>query len=145
MRIEQTFQVAAPPQAVFDFMTDPENLAKWQTTKTRVEPLTEGEPRQGFRIREWTRTPRGKELEEVVEFDEFVRPSRLHVHVVEGEHPIDGRWLLEETGQGTTVEFEAEGDLRGALRLAEPVVGRLMRRQFAEYHEKLRRYVEALN
>lgn len=143
MRIQQTFTVAAPPQAVFDFMADPGNLMKWQTSKTRVEPLTEGPPRQGFRVREWTKPPRGRELEEVVEFDEFVRPTRLHVHVVEGQYPVDGTWQLEEAGRGTEVDFTAEGALPGLLRLAEPIVGRLMGRQFAQYHENLRREVEA--
>jgi uncharacterized protein YndB with AHSA1/START domain len=44
MRIDQTFEVAARPESVFDYMTDPSNLQQWQTSKTRVEVLSEGEP-----------------------------------------------------------------------------------------------------
>jgi uncharacterized protein YndB with AHSA1/START domain len=144
VRIEQTFTVAASPEDVFDFMTDPENLAKWQTSKTRVEPLSDGAPRQGYRVREWTKPPRAKEFEQVVEFAVFDRPNRLNVHIVEGPYPVDGTWVLAATENGTTVEFTAKGSLRGLLRLAEPIVGRLMRNQFVEYHENLRRHVEAL-
>ena len=36
MRIDQTFTVARPPEAVFDYMTDPANLQGWQTSKTKV-------------------------------------------------------------------------------------------------------------
>lgn len=30
---------------VFDYLTNPSNLADWQTSKTSVEPLTDGAPR----------------------------------------------------------------------------------------------------
>ena len=144
VRIEQTFMVAASPETVFDFMTEPGNLAKWQTSKTRVEPLSEGHPRQGYRVREWTKPPGGKEFEQVVEFTEFARPNRLHVHIVEGPYPVDGTWVLSAIEQGTRVDFTAEGALPGLLRFTEPIMSRLVRRQFAGFHENLRRNVEAL-
>ena len=64
MRIDEIFTVAAPPEAVFDYMTDPANLAAWQTSKTHVEPLTDGPPRLGYQIRERTKPPGGKEFEQ---------------------------------------------------------------------------------
>jgi uncharacterized protein YndB with AHSA1/START domain len=144
MRITQTFTIAAPPEKVFDYVTDPANLRAWQTSKTRVEPLTDGPPRQGFRLREWTKPPRGKEFEQVVEFTEFEPPTRLHVHIVEGPYPVDGTWAFHTTEGGTRVTFVAAGELRGPLRLAGPIVRRVLDRQFAGYHENLRRNVEAL-
>jgi uncharacterized protein YndB with AHSA1/START domain len=144
MRITQTFMVASAPESVFDYVTDPANLREWQTAKTRVEPLSEGPPRQGYRLREWTKPPGGREFEQVVEFTEFERPRRLHVHVVEGPYPVDGTWSFGPAGDGTRVEFVAEGELRGLMRLAEPLLARMMGRQFAGYHDNLRRNVEAL-
>lgn len=47
VRISETFVVGAPPEAVFDYMTNPANLRDWQTTKTLVEQLTEGPPSLG--------------------------------------------------------------------------------------------------
>ena len=143
MRFEQTFSVASSPEAVFDYMTDPANLRDWQTSKTRVEVLSEGEPRQGYRVREWTKPPGTKEFVQVVEFMEFDRPRRLHVHVVEGPYPVDGTWVLSGAGDATRVDFVAEGPLRGLMRLAAPVFTRLMAREFASYHENLRRNVES--
>ena len=52
MRIQQTFSIARPPEAIFDFIAAPENLAKWQTIKTYVTPVTEGPTALGTRIRE---------------------------------------------------------------------------------------------
>jgi carbon monoxide dehydrogenase subunit G len=144
MRITQSFSIARPPEVVFDYVVDPANLAAWQTSKTRVEPITEGAPRAGYRVREWTKPPGAKEFEQVVELSEFERPRRLGTHIVEGPQPIDGTWTFEPDGAGTRVEFVAEGELRGFLRLIGPVARRVIDRQFAGYHANLRRNVEAL-
>jgi len=137
------FTVARPPDSVFDYMTDPKHLRYWQTSKTRVEVLTEGPPREGYRVREWSKVPGRKEFEQVVELTQFERPSRFHTHIVEGPQPIDGTWLFSATGDGTRVSFVADGPLRGLMRLAEPIVKRMIDRQFRMYHENLRRNLES--
>jgi carbon monoxide dehydrogenase subunit G len=142
VRIDETFTVGRPPEAVFDYMTDPANLAAWQTSKTFIEPLTDGPPQIGSRFREGTKPPLGREFVQVTEFTGFDRPRRLRVHVVEGPFPVDGEWSLQADGAGTRVRFVAEGELTGALRLLQPLAARMMARQFAAYHRNLRRNVE---
>jgi uncharacterized protein YndB with AHSA1/START domain len=144
MRIAQTFDIASSPERVFDYMTDPANLRDWQTSKTRVEVLSDGPPSAGFRLREWTKVPGRAEFSQVVEFSRFERPTLLHTHIVEGPQPIDGTWSLSASGDGTHVRFVAEGPLQGALRLLTPIVTRMIDRQFREYHANLRRNVESL-
>ncbi|MEA2269151.1 MAG: hypothetical protein QOC64_1761 [Solirubrobacteraceae bacterium] len=145
MRVEQAFTVARPPEVVFDYLTDPATLADWQTSKTSVTPLTEGPPRLGTRVRERTKPPGGREFEQVVELTEFDRPRRVHVHIVDGPQPIDGTWSFAPDGRGgTRVHFVGEGPLRGPARLLGPLVQRLVARQFAGCHDRLRRNVEAL-
>jgi uncharacterized protein YndB with AHSA1/START domain len=144
MRITETFVVNRPPEVVFDYMTDPSNLASWQTSKTSVEQLSDGPPGLGTRVRERTKPPGGREFEQLVEFTEFTRPRRFHVHIVEGPYPVDGTWSFEPSDGGTRVRFAAEGQLRGMMRLLEPVTARIMARQFAGYHRKLRHNVESL-
>ena len=143
MRIEQTFFVSRPPVVVFDYLTNPSNLADWQTSKTSVEQLTDGAPGLGTRVLERTRPPGGKEFEQIVEFTVFDRPERVHAHIVEGPYPIDGTWSFEPLGDGTQVHFVAQGELRGAMRVLQPVAKLLMGRQMAGYHRNLRRNVEA--
>jgi uncharacterized protein YndB with AHSA1/START domain len=141
VRISETFVVAAPADVVFDYMTDASKLASWQTSKTLVESLTEGPTRLGTRVRERTKPPRGKEFEQVVEFTEFDRPRRFHVHIVEGPYPINGTWTFKASGADTEVTFTAEGELRGPIRFIEPLVKRLMAREFADYHRNLRQNI----
>jgi uncharacterized protein YndB with AHSA1/START domain len=142
VRVEQTFRIARTPEAVFDYLTDPSKLASWQTSKTAVEQLTDGPPGLGTRVRERTRGPGGREFEQVVEFTEFDRPRRVHVHIVEGPYPVDGSWSFSPDGEGTRVDFVAEGELTGALRLLAPLARRGIAREFAGYHENLRRALE---
>ena len=142
MRIEQTFFVGRPPEVVFDYVTNPALLADWQTSKTSVEQLTDGAAGLGTRFREWTKPPGGKEFEQIVEFTEFDRPVRVHAHIVEGPYPIDGTWSFEPDGDGTRVHFVADGELRGVMRMLQPVAKLLIARQMAGYHENLRRNVE---
>ena len=143
MRVEETVAIARPPEVVFDYMSDPRNLAAWQTSKTSVEQLTPGPPGLGTRVRERTKPAKGKEFEQIVEFTEFDRPHRLHVHIVEGPYPIDGTWTFEPDGAGTRLHFVAEGPLRGLLWLFTPLAKLTVRRQFVVYHRKLRSNLES--
>jgi uncharacterized protein YndB with AHSA1/START domain len=145
MRVVETFSVARPPEVVFDYVADPGTLLDWQTAHTSVEQLTEGPPALGTRVRERTKPPGGKEFEQIVEFAEFDRPRRLRVHVIEGPYPIDGAWTFEPEGDaGTRVRFTAEGQVGGTTRAFEPILKRLIARQFAGYHRTLRRNVESV-
>lgn len=144
MDVRQTFAVARPPEAVFDFVTDARNLRRWQTSKIHVEQLTDGPPRLGTRVFERTEPRRGRAFEQTVEFTEFERPHHVLVHVVDGPYPIDGRWRFEPDGHGgTRVHFETIGRLRGRLRPLDPLAKRALKREFARYHELLRRAVES--
>ena len=94
-------------------------------------------------MRERTRPARGRAFEQIVEFTEFDRPHRLHVHIVEGPYPLDGTWSFEPDGpSGTRLHFVAEGRLPGLLWLAAPLARLVIARQFAGYHRTLRAKLE---
>jgi carbon monoxide dehydrogenase subunit G len=143
MRIEQSFTVGRPPAEVFAYMTDPANLKEWQPSKLSVEPLTEGPPRQGYRVKE--RTKIGvRQWDQVVEFTEFEPGRALTTHIVEGSMPVDGRWTFEDDGAGgSRIHFVAEGELSGFARVMEPLLRGGIARSFRKYHALLARNVEA--
>ena len=138
----QTFTVASSPESVFD----PPNLGDWQTSKTRVEVLSEGEPRAGIPGAGEDQVARGQGVRSGRRVHlEFDRPtprlhprgplsSRRHVGVERGRRRHSRR---------TRVEFVAEGSLSGLMRLVALILTRLMARHFATYHENLRRNVES--
>jgi carbon monoxide dehydrogenase subunit G len=142
MRVEQSFTVRRPPGDVFAFMTDPANLASWQPSKVAVEPLTDGPPREGYRVKERTRIGL-RQWDQVVEFTEFEPGHALSTHIVEGAMPVDGRWTFEPDAAGNTlVHFVAEGELNGLMRLLQPLIKRGIARSFRHDHALLARNVE---
>jgi carbon monoxide dehydrogenase subunit G len=142
MRVEQSFTVRRPPGEVFAYMTDVANLASWQPSKLAVEPLTEGPPRKGYRVKERTKIGL-RQWDQIVEFTEFEPGRTLSTHIVEGSVPVDGRWTFErDDADGTRVHFVAEGDLTGLMRLLEPLLKRGIARSFRNYHALLARNVE---
>ena len=143
LRIEETFSIERPPQVVFDYVIQADNLAHWQTSKTLAQQITEGPPRLGTRIRERTKMPGRREWEQIVEFAEFERPRRLGTHIVEGPAPIDGRWTFEPDDNATRVRFEAWGELHGPQKLLLPLLKLAIAREFRKYHRNLRRNLEA--
>jgi uncharacterized protein YndB with AHSA1/START domain len=136
--ISDTFTVAQPPDAVFAFIAEPANLAKWQTIKTHVTLVSDGPMGVGSVIREGNKAgPR--RWEQLVEITEF-EPGRVFaVHVVEGQ-PSSGRWTFEPEGAGSRVHFEATFQVPGLL---EPIAKRFIARSFRGYHANLRRHLEA--
>jgi uncharacterized protein YndB with AHSA1/START domain len=143
MRVEQSFVVKCPPEAVFAYMTDPANLKSWQPSKVSIEPLTEGPPRLGYRVKERTKIGL-RQWDQVVEFTEFEPGRALTTHIVEGSMPVDGRWTFEPEGSGgTRVHFVAGGDLTGSMRLIEPLLRRGIAKSFRNYHALLAEQVEA--
>jgi uncharacterized protein YndB with AHSA1/START domain len=143
MRVEQEFTVRRPPADVFAYMTDPANLAAWQPSKIAVQPLTDGPPGQGYRVKERTKVGL-RTWDQVVEFTEFDPGRVLGTHIVEGSMPVDGRWTFEDDGAGgARVRFVASGELTGVARLAEPLIRRGIARSFRRYHALLAEQVEA--
>jgi carbon monoxide dehydrogenase subunit G len=143
MKIEQQFHIKRSPDAVFAYMADPANLKSWQPSKLSVEPLTEGPPRKGYRVKERTKVGL-RQWDQVVEFTEFEPGKVFATHIVEGSMPVDGRWTFADDGSGgTDLTFVAEGPITGPMKLIEPLVKRGIEKSFRHYHQLLAEHVEA--
>jgi uncharacterized membrane protein len=141
IRVGLTVQVDRPVEEVFAYLTDPERLAEWQTNIVSVTKETAGSVGPGTRFREVRRGPFGRRVESVVEVSAYEENRRFDLRIVSGPLPIDGRNRFAPAGRGTRLHFVAEGELRGPLRLARPILARLVLRQFQADYARL---VEAL-
>jgi len=129
------------PATVFEYISDPERLPTWQTNTVSSVPMSDGPLGVGSRLREVHRGPGGKELVSVVEVTEYEPGRAFALHVVEGT-PVDLRITLEPRDGGTLMRFHAFGRLTGAMRVAQPLLQRVLRRQFARQCETLKRLLE---
>ena len=84
----------------------------------------------------------GRHMESTVEVVE-IDPLRVFaLQVVDGPLPVDGRWTFEPSPAGTRVRFMGEGRVRGPMRLAEPLLRRVLDRQFRGHHARLKHVLE---
>ncbi len=127
---------------MFAYVTDPAKLESWQTSTVSAVQESEGPMRLGTRIREVHRGPRGKEFAELVEVIRYEPPRAFDLHVVEGP-PIDAELRFEAVGDGTRMRFRVHGQPRGMLRVLQPLLRPVLRRNFNSYCENLRQVMEA--
>jgi uncharacterized protein YndB with AHSA1/START domain len=134
-------QIARPVHDVFAYATDPDHLSTWQTNTVSAQREDDGLYGVGSRLREVHRAPGGKELESVVEVVEYV-PDRVFALEVKEGTPIHGHITFDAAGGGTRMRFRAHGRLTGPTRIIEPLVGRMLRKQFTQQLAKLKRVLE---
>jgi uncharacterized protein YndB with AHSA1/START domain len=131
-----------PVNEVFAYVTDPAKLATWQTNTVAAEQLDGGTLRRGGRLREVHRGPGGRELVSTVEVTELEQNRVFALHVLEGTLPIDARIAFEAWAGGTLLRLRAYGQPRGAMRIAQPLLRPVLKRQFAGYCAKLKQLLE---
>ena len=134
-------QIARPVHDVFAYATDPDRLSSWQTNTVSARREDDGPYGLGSRLREVHRAPGGKELESVVEVVEYTPDRAFALEVKEGT-PIHGHITFEPADGGTRVRFRAHGKLSGPTRLMEPLLARVLRKQFAQNVATLKRVLE---
>ena len=114
------------PATVFEYISDPERLPTWQTNTVSSVPMSDGPLGVGSRLREVHRGPGGKELVSVVEVSEYDPGRVFALEVVEGT-PVHLRIALDPADDGTHMRFRGFGELSGAMRLAQPLLGRVLK------------------
>jgi len=143
MRIEEIVEIDRPPEAVFSFVTDPENLPEWSSLVLEVRRETESPPQEGDRF-----TTVAKFLGR-----RFETPFEVSDHEPHGRHSDKSRggpfeqeyiYAFEEAGEGRTrLTWVAQGEPGGFFRLVGPLLERAGRRQFRADLQNLKDMLEA--
>jgi uncharacterized membrane protein len=143
IREEHTVVIDRPVEEVFDFATDPNNDSLWQSTTLETEQTSEGVVDVGTTFRNTTKFL-GRRIESTSEISENEPPHKQCIKITSGPIPGSGCYLFESADDGSTrftQTFEAE--VGGFFRLAEPVVGRAIRRQMEADMATLKDLLEA--
>jgi uncharacterized membrane protein len=144
MRSEASIEVAAPPQAVWDFISDPSRALHYMAGITRWEVVSDKPNGLGARYRILLRV-RSAEVGGLVEVVEYSEPRDLAWTSVTG---IDqrGRWRLRERPGGrTNVTFRLSYGVAGAGifgALAERIAAPTVRDHLERTVRQLKRQVE---
>jgi ribosome-associated toxin RatA of RatAB toxin-antitoxin module len=131
--VECAVVVAAPPEAVFEFLRRAEEFPRHMPSVLSVRILEAG---NGRRISAWDTLLDGAPLSWVEE-DILEPPRRLSYRLLSGdiEH-LEGEWLIEETAQGQVL-LTARLSWRLGVPIIEEVLGEIVQ-------EKIRLNLEAM-
>jgi uncharacterized membrane protein len=144
MRLSECIVVNAPPQLVWDYVTDPDNSLRFMSGITRWE--VEGDKRTGLGARYRMLMRVGSaEMGGLVEIVEFSAPRDMAWSSITG---VDqrGRWRLRRAPGGRTkVEFRFAYGVAGSGitgYIAEHVAAPLVRNHLRRSLQQLRREVQ---
>ena len=144
MRVGASIEVAAPPQAIWDFVSDPSRALHYMAGITRWEVVSDKPSGLGARYRILLRV-RSAEVGGLVEVVEYSEPRDLAWTSVTG---IDqrGRWRLRERPGGRTkVQFRLSYGVAGAGifgALSERIAAPTVHDHLARTVRQLKRQVE---
>lgn len=137
--------IGRPPHAVFDFVSDPTNLPRWNPVFRSAEWTSSGPPAvgAGFRARVKALGPTKEVLAEVIAWD----PPRSFGYALRTPlFPIDRLEViltLEPEGIGTHVRYDSQSEVVGALRFLDGLLAKMARKETTDNLGRLKRVLEA--
>ena len=140
---EHSVVIDRPIEGVFAFAADPNNDALWQSAILETEQTSVGSVGVGTTFRNTTKFL-GRRFDTSYELTEDEPPHRQCYRVTSGPIPGDVCYFFGPTDDGSTrftQNFAAE--VGGFFRLAEPLVGRAIRRQIEADMATLKDLLEA--
>jgi carbon monoxide dehydrogenase subunit G len=139
IRIQLTFEIARPPEDVFELLSDIERLPEWQASA--IEAHAEGPLAEGSRVTEKRRLL-GRELDTDLEVVAYVPPTRLTLRSLGGPVNFTVDHELVAKAGGTQLTLVAEAQPGGLLRLTEPVLARTAEQEFRQDFDRLKELLE---
>ncbi len=141
-RIETSVVINRPVKEVFAFLEDPANDPQWQSGLLEAEYTSEGPLGVGTTARE-VRKLLGRRIESTYEITEYEPDSKMALKTTSGPIPIEQSASFEAVEEGTKVTLVGEFEPGGFFKLAEPIVGRVAKRQFEADVANLKELLEA--
>jgi carbon monoxide dehydrogenase subunit G len=142
IRIEESIQVRQPRDRVFEFLTDLDNLAKWQTGVVQSKPLSQGPVRVGYQFEETAKVGPWK-LHNVCTVTDLKANERFAFEA-KSSGPLDyeGSFNLQPVAGGTRLTLSGSARLKGLWRLLQPVLAGDLRKETRTEMETIRRLLE---
>ena len=143
IKIENSVVINRPVDEIFEFMANAENNPQWQSGAQEVVKTSEGPIGVGTTFTSVSQLL-GKRLESVVEYTAYEPNKRVAGKVTSGPVPFQFETTFEPAAEGgTKVTGGGEGDVGGFFKLAEPLVARMLKRQFDANNANLKDLLEA--
>jgi uncharacterized protein YndB with AHSA1/START domain len=136
--IENAVEIARPPRAVFDYLTDITKELEWNPRTRRVEKLTSGPIGPGTRFgAEWI-----KGNPAIVEYVTFEHPTAWTSIARSRRLDAKGEGRISPTEHGSRVVIRTQLRPKGLLALLFPVMRRTMHQREDQNLERVKAILE---
>jgi uncharacterized protein YndB with AHSA1/START domain len=131
-----------PIEAVFAFISNPENLPRWRAAtlevkRTSSEPLAVGSVARG------RFTFLGRPFEGNLEIIKHEPHRSYATRLTEGPFPLEAHYTLNPADGGTRLTLVIKGEPGGFFKLAEPLVVSMAKRSYESDLHNLKEMLEA--
>lgn len=121
VKFEKSVVISRPVEDVFDFMADPENDMKWQSGVLDSRKTSEG-PKGVGTTEESEIQFLGRRIKSTLEVTQYEPNRKIQYKTTSGPIPFEAKYILNSLADGDTkVTIDAEGDVGGFFKLAEPL------------------------
>ena len=140
MEFSNAITIERPTHDVFEFVSDLENVPKWNYAIVESWKTSDGPVRVGTMYRQVRSLP--SRSEETLQVTELEPDRRFAIHG--GLGPLDGTltYEFEEVGGNTRLTNRANLEARGIVKLAAPVISGRVREAVAANLETLKQLLE---
>jgi carbon monoxide dehydrogenase subunit G len=126
-RYTTSVRTPMPAEDAFAYLADFSTTAEWDPGVAEAERLDDGPLRAGSRFRVVARTM-GRDVPLVYEVTAYEPPHRIELRGESSTVVSLDEITVEPAGGGALVTYDARLTLKGALRLADPLLGIVFRR-----------------
>jgi uncharacterized membrane protein len=140
--LKNSIVINRPVEDIFSYMTDAENLPHWMSEIVAAEQTSEGPVGVGTEISAVANVL-GRRIENTQEVFEYEPNTKFAIKSASGPAENEDEFIFESVAGGTKVTRVTEAEVGGLFRMAEPLVVRMLNRQFQTNFANLKDLLEA--
>ena len=141
-KLEESVVINRPTEEVFAFVADIEKMSQWMSELVEAKQTSEGPVGVGTTVNAVANVL-GRRAESIQEVAEYEPNSKFTIKSTSGPVASKDKFTFESVAGGTKVTRVTEAELGGFFKLAEPLVARMLRRQFETNFANLKDLLEA--
>lgn len=142
IKLSSSIVIKRPVKEVFSYVTDAGNLSSWMSELAEAEQSSEGPVGVGTTISAVANLM-GRRIENVQQVTEYEPNRKFAIKSTSGPVENEDKFTFESISGGTKVTRKTEGEMGGFFRMAEPLVVRMLNRQFENNFANLKDLLEA--
>ncbi len=134
--------VDRPVPEIFDFLSNPLNLTKWQQMIAHIEQVTPGAVGVGSKYKVAAELL-GRKIDGLMEITTFAPPDKFGFTNQAGPLQVTVTVTLKPVGTGAKIALHAEGNPAGVFKIAEGVLAGQVKSQMEANLARLKSVLES--